>query len=71
MEAQKRPLHKAVKVKLGLPWRPQDVQDARVMGYQVRKAVNREWNQLKREKCVAVIKAKRSWRSENLLLHQT
>ena len=27
-----RPLCKAVKVKPGLPWRPQDVRDARTMG---------------------------------------
>ena len=34
------------------------------MGYLLRKAVNSEWNQLKRKKCVVVNKAERSWRSE-------
>ena len=37
-------------VTLKLPWRPQDVQDARIMGYLLRKAANREWNQLRRKK---------------------
>jgi hypothetical protein len=35
---------------LKVPWRPQDVQDARAMGYLLRKAANREWNQLRRKK---------------------
>ena len=35
-------------VTLKLPWRPQDVQDARAMGYLLRQAANREWNQPKR-----------------------
>jgi hypothetical protein len=38
-----RPLCEAVKVKSRLPWRPQDVRDARAVGYLQRKAVNREW----------------------------
>ena len=53
-----------MKVKPGLPWRPQDVGDARVVEYLPRRTVNREWKQPKREKCVAVNKAERSWRSE-------
>ena len=42
----------------------QDVRDARVAGYLPGKAVNKEWNQPKRKKCVAVNKAERSWISE-------
>ena len=34
----------------------------------VKRAANREWNQSKRKKCVAVNKAKRSWRSEEELV---
>ena len=34
-----------MKVNPGLPWRLQDVGDARVMGYLSRKAANWEWNQ--------------------------
>jgi hypothetical protein len=50
--------------KLKLPWRPQDVRDARAVGYLPRKAANREWNQPRRKKFVEVNKDKRSWRSE-------
>jgi hypothetical protein len=35
---------------LKLPWIPQDVQDVRAMGYLLRKAANREWNQHKGKK---------------------
>ena len=35
-----RPLREAVKVKPGLPWRSQDVGDARVMRYLPRKSAN-------------------------------
>ena len=59
-----RPLCEAVKLKPGLPWRTQDVRDAKIMGYLPRRAANREWNQPKRKKCVAVTEAERSWRSE-------
>jgi hypothetical protein len=31
-------------VTLKWPWRPQNVPDARPMGYLMRKTVNREWN---------------------------
>ena len=48
-----RPLCEAVKLKPGLPWRTQDVRDARVVGYLPRRAAKREWNQPKRKKCVA------------------
>jgi hypothetical protein len=53
-----------VKVKPGLPWRPQDVGDASTVRYLLRKTANREWNQPKRKKCVPVNKDERSWRSE-------
>ena len=43
-------------VTLKLPWRPKDVKDARAMGYLLRKAANREWNQPRRKKFVAVNK---------------
>jgi hypothetical protein len=52
-----------MEVKHRLCKRPQDVGDARVVGYLLRKAANREWNQPKGEKCVAVNKAGRSWGS--------
>jgi hypothetical protein len=31
-ECLERPLHEVVEVKLGLPWRPQNVGEARAMG---------------------------------------
>jgi hypothetical protein len=34
---------------LKLPWRFKDVKDARAMGYMLRKAANREWNQPRRK----------------------
>jgi hypothetical protein len=43
-------------VTLKLPWRPQDVQDARALGYLLRKAANGEWNQPMRKKFVAINK---------------
>ena len=43
-------------VKLKLTWGPQDVKDARATGCLPRKAANREWNQPRRKKLVAVIK---------------
>jgi hypothetical protein len=43
-------------VTLKLPRRPQDLGDARDMGYLLRKAANREWNQPRRKKFVAVNK---------------
>ena len=39
-----------------LPWRLKDVKDARAMGYMLRKAFNREWNQPRRKQFVAVNK---------------
>ena len=49
-----RPLHEAVKLKPGLPWKPQDVGDARTVGYLPEKTANREWNQPKRRKHVEI-----------------
>ena len=60
----RRPLHEAVKLNPGISWRIQDVGNVRVMRFLMNKATNREWNQPKRNKCVAVNKTKRSWRSE-------
>jgi hypothetical protein len=34
------------------------------MAYLPKRAANRVWNQPKREKCVIINKAERSWRSE-------
>ena len=39
-----------------LPWRLKAVKDARTMGYMLRKAANREWNQPRRNQFVAVNK---------------
>jgi hypothetical protein len=43
-------------VTLKLPWRLKDVKDTRVMGYMLRKAANREWNQPRRKQFVSVNK---------------
>jgi hypothetical protein len=43
-------------VTLKLPWRLKDVKNARAMGYMLRKAANREWNQPRRKQFVAVNK---------------
>lgn len=52
-----RPLCEAMKLKRGLPWRNQDVRDARVVGYLPRRAADNEWNQSKRKRGVALNKA--------------
>jgi hypothetical protein len=41
---------------LKLPWRPQDVWDARAMRYLLRKAAKKEWKQPRRKKFVAINK---------------
>jgi hypothetical protein len=46
-------------VTLKLPRKPQDVRDAKSVGYLLRKAANREWNQPRRKKFVAVNKDKK------------
>ena len=43
-------------VTLKFPWRLQDVWDVRTMGYLLRKAAKREWNQARRKNFVAVNK---------------
>ena len=43
-------------VTLKLPWRLKDVKDASAMGYMLRKAANREWNQPRRKQFDAVNK---------------
>ena len=40
-------------------WRLKDVKDARAMGYMLRKAANREWNQPRRKQFVAINKDKK------------
>jgi hypothetical protein len=44
-------------VKLKLPCRPKDVRDARVVGYLLKKADNKKWNQSRRKDYVVVNKA--------------
>ena len=61
---QERPLNEGMKVKLGLPWRPREVRDARALGYLRRRGANRERNQSKGKKCAAVNKVERNWTSE-------
>jgi hypothetical protein len=41
-------------MKLKLTCRPQDVRDVPIMGYLLRKGANREWNQPRIKKFVAV-----------------
>jgi hypothetical protein len=43
-------------ITLKLPWRTQDVRDARAVRYLLWKAANREWKQPRRKKFVAVSK---------------
>lgn len=52
--------HVQLWVKPGLHWRPQDIGDARAMGYMSRRAAYRVWKQLKREKYATVVKAGKS-----------
>lgn len=54
-----RPLWEAVKVTMWLPWRPQDVRDARAMEFLPKRAANRDWNQPKKKKCMQSIKLNR------------
>ena len=46
-------------VTLMLPWQFHDVGDAKAVGYLLRKAANREWNQPRRKKFAAVKKDKK------------
>jgi hypothetical protein len=43
---------------------PQDVREARAVGYPLRKAAKKEWNQPRRKTCFVVIKAEKSWTSD-------
>jgi hypothetical protein len=46
-------------VTLKLPWRLQDVGDARAMGFLLRKAANREWKQPRRRSLLLSTKMKK------------
>lgn len=59
-----RPLYEAMKGKPRLPWIPQNIGHARVVGYLLRKAANRKWKQSKRKECVLVSRTERSLRPE-------
>ena len=50
-EGLEKILHEALKLRPGLPWKPQNIEDARAMGYLQKKAVNGDWN---KPKCVSV-----------------
>jgi hypothetical protein len=52
-------------VTLKLPWRLKAIKDARAMGYVLRKAANREWNQPRRKQLLQSTKMKKEWRSED------
>ena len=43
-------LHEAVKLKPGLHYIHQDVEDAGTVGYLLRKSANKEWDKLKKKK---------------------
>jgi hypothetical protein len=53
-QVESQTLLKQEPVTLKLPWRLKDVKDARGMGYMLRKAAIREWNQPRRKQFVAV-----------------
>jgi hypothetical protein len=50
---------------LKLPWRLQDVRDARAVSYLLRKVANKEWNHSRKRSLLQSTKMKRSWRSED------
>ena len=52
-------------VTLKLPWRLNDVKDARAMGYMLRKAANREWNRPEESSLLQSTKMKKEWRPED------
>jgi hypothetical protein len=45
-----RTLYEAVKMKYGWHWRPQNVGDARAVGYLLKKAANKVWKQPTQER---------------------
>ena len=53
---------------LKLPWKCQDVGDVRAVGYLLRKDANREWNQPRNQKFVAVKKDEKGDRDLKLAL---
>ena len=53
---------------LKLPWRPKDVKSASAVGYLLWKATNKEWNQLRRKKFVAVNKDEKGVRNLKITL---
>lgn len=57
-----RTLCVSIKMKPRLCWRPQDVEDARVVRYMPRRVANRVWNHMRER--ISVNKAERSWGSE-------
>lgn len=59
-----KPLHEAMKVQPGLQQNPQDVRDAKALGYLPRRAANRVNRPMKKRKCVVVSKAGGSGRQE-------
>lgn len=61
------PLHDALKVKPGLPWSPNGVED--VTGCLLRKASNQAWRKPKREKSVTVNNVEKHWSFEELFCH--
>ena len=61
------PFHETVGLKPGLPWRPQDVGDARAVSHLLTEAATKEWNQPKRWKCVSDTKAERSGNLKSIL----
>ena len=58
-------------VTLKLPWRTQDFWDARALGYLLRKAANREGNQLRKGTLLPSTKIKKELEIWKLLWHQT
>jgi hypothetical protein len=42
-------------VTLKLPWRLQDFQDTRAIGYLLKKTANKDWNQPQRKKSVVAV----------------
>lgn len=62
------PLHKSVKVKPGMQWRPQDSEDARAMRFLARRGAYREWNQPKREMMLHAAKLEGQDHQRSLIL---
>lgn len=58
-EGPETPLCEVVKIKPGLQWRCRDVRGVRALGYLLRRAAHREWNQPKSEKYVVLNKARK------------